>query len=283
MQQSLRSSRTKVSSHFIHDRSLSVCLLPSGTPRTIQPFNRMEDIKNANLVLRRTFVYERKFGADLQKYCETYGKSHSLFGYSLGFRYGRRIQIICSEKEKTVSLLRLHHGHNEDDALYQLAWNGYQDIQGTLQQVVNGFDSLPCSIPGYLIQETPKNTLISTPPLSPTRRSNQQKMKDEEDYKFPPIRKTAKVTLLSKQIPGLQTPPITHGSTSNVTANQHTRQTNTTVPPPLKLKVTEHYRVHVDAIKKAHPTLRFKTTGEFIKLYTNDFEQYREVMHAQHH
>ncbi|GFX56080.1 hypothetical protein TNCV_1954001 [Trichonephila clavipes] len=32
-------------------------------------------------------------------------------------RYKRRSQIICSEKEKTVALLRLDHGHSEDDSL----------------------------------------------------------------------------------------------------------------------------------------------------------------------
>ncbi|GFU83055.1 hypothetical protein TNCV_65251 [Trichonephila clavipes] len=47
--------------------------------------------------------------------------------------YIRRLQIICSEKEKNVSLLRLHHGHSEADSLYQLTWNEFQDIQGTLQ------------------------------------------------------------------------------------------------------------------------------------------------------
>ncbi|GFR19926.1 hypothetical protein TNCT_466831 [Trichonephila clavata] len=57
--------------------------------------------------------------------------------------YFRRLQIICSEKEKTISLLRLDHGHSEDDTLYQLAWNEYKDIQGTLQQAVSDFDSPP--------------------------------------------------------------------------------------------------------------------------------------------
>ncbi|GFU83946.1 nucleic-acid-binding protein from transposon X-element [Trichonephila clavipes] len=57
--------------------------------------------------------------------------------------YIRRLQIICNEKEKTVSLLRLDHGHNESDTLYQLAWNEFQDVQGTLQQAVSDFGSLP--------------------------------------------------------------------------------------------------------------------------------------------
>ncbi|GFU80878.1 hypothetical protein TNCV_5048741 [Trichonephila clavipes] len=57
--------------------------------------------------------------------------------------YIRRLQIICNEKERTVSLLRQDNGHDEGDSLYQLAWNEYQNIQSTLQQAVSDFDSLP--------------------------------------------------------------------------------------------------------------------------------------------
>ncbi|GFW80290.1 hypothetical protein TNCV_66221 [Trichonephila clavipes] len=57
--------------------------------------------------------------------------------------YIRRIRIIYNEKEKTVSVLRTDYGHDESDALYQLAWNEFQDVQGTLQQAVSDFDSLP--------------------------------------------------------------------------------------------------------------------------------------------
>ncbi|GFX80781.1 hypothetical protein TNCV_4694921 [Trichonephila clavipes] len=90
--------------------------------------------------------------------------------------YIRRLQIICNEKEKTVSLLRLDQGHIESDSLYQLAWSEFQDIQGTLQQAVSDFDSLPlCTNPGCSHHISPKNTPNSTPPLSPTRRNSQHK------------------------------------------------------------------------------------------------------------
>ncbi|GFX60333.1 hypothetical protein TNCV_4740891 [Trichonephila clavipes] len=55
----------------------------------------------------------------------------------------RRLQIICNEKERTVSLLRQDKSHDESDTLYQLAWNEYQDVQSSLQQAVSDFDSLP--------------------------------------------------------------------------------------------------------------------------------------------
>ncbi|GFT18551.1 hypothetical protein TNCV_176541 [Trichonephila clavipes] len=65
--------------------------------------------------------------------------------------YIRRLRIICNEKEKTVSLLRSDHGHVETDALYQLAWNEFQDVQGTLQQAVSDFDSPPVPTQAALI------------------------------------------------------------------------------------------------------------------------------------
>ncbi|GFU13977.1 hypothetical protein TNCV_1818211 [Trichonephila clavipes] len=111
--------------------------------------------------------------------------------------YIRRLRIICNEKGKTVSLLRSDHGHDESDALYQLAWNEFQDVQGTLQQAVSDFDSLPqCTNPGCSHLISPSNTPISTPPPSPTRRNCQLKRKDEEDFEFPPLRKTARKTTL---------------------------------------------------------------------------------------
>ncbi|GFW06816.1 hypothetical protein TNCV_3289161 [Trichonephila clavipes] len=97
--------------------------------------------------------------------------------------YIRRLRIICIEKEKTVSLLRSDHGHDESDTLYQLAWNEFQDVQGTLQQAVSDFDSLPqCTNPGCSHLISPRNTPNSTPPPSPTRRSCQ--LKKERRGKF---------------------------------------------------------------------------------------------------
>ncbi|GFW78360.1 hypothetical protein TNCV_1379101 [Trichonephila clavipes] len=82
--------------------------------------------------------------------------------------YIRRLQIICNEKERTVSLLRQDKGHDEGDSLYQLAWNEYQDVQSTLQQAVSDFDSLPpCTNPGCSPHVSPKSTPKNTPHLLP--------------------------------------------------------------------------------------------------------------------
>ncbi|GFY55770.1 hypothetical protein TNIN_277961 [Trichonephila inaurata madagascariensis] len=92
--------------------------------------------------------------------------------------YIRRLRNICREKEKTVALLRQDHGHDETDTLYQLAWNEFQDIQGTLQQAVSVFDSPPpCTNPGCSLHISLKYPHEYSP-SSPTGRNTQKKRKD---------------------------------------------------------------------------------------------------------
>ncbi|GFS80511.1 nucleic-acid-binding protein from transposon X-element [Trichonephila clavipes] len=181
--------------------------------------------------------------------------------------YIRRLQIICNEKERTVSLLRQDKGHHESDTLYQLAWNEYQDDQSSLQQAVSDFDSLPL-------------------------RNIQQKRKDDDDFEFPPIRKTARKAILQdsqeigienlfslllnviiKQVSGQLASSAANNSEPTSSANQ--KNGSNALPPPLMLKTDENYRVQVDTIKKIYPHLRLKTTGEYIKLYSNTTEQNR--------
>ncbi|GFS61751.1 hypothetical protein TNCV_1751841 [Trichonephila clavipes] len=215
--------------------------------------------------------------------------------------YIRILQIICNEKEKTVSLLRLDHGHNESDTLYQLAWNEFQDVQGTLQQAVSDFDSLPpCTNPGCSHLISPKNTPNTTPPPSPTRRNTQLKRKDEEDFEFPPLRKTARKTILEKsedinlnnqfsllpnviikqQVTGQVAPSTATLNKTSVNVNENQNQGKNALPPPIMMRITKTYREQVDTMKKYFPHLRLKTTGEYIKLYSNTAEQNRAVKHT---
>ncbi|GFU91497.1 hypothetical protein TNCV_2542651 [Trichonephila clavipes] len=187
--------------------------------------------------------------------------------------YIRRLRIICNEKEKTVSLLRSDHGHVETDALYQLAWNEFQDVQGTLQQAVSDFDSLPpCTNPGCSHLLSPRNTPNSTPPPSPTRRNSQLKRKDEEDFEFPPLRKTARKTILEKsedlvldnqysllpnvimkqQVAGQVAPSTATPNKPSEKANQY--QGTNALPPPVMMKINESYREQVDTMKSTFPT-----------------------------
>ncbi|GFT36677.1 RNA-directed DNA polymerase from mobile element jockey [Trichonephila clavipes] len=180
--------------------------------------------------------------------------------------YIRRLRIICNEKGKTVSLLRSDQGHDESDALYQLAWNEFQDVQGTLQQAEK------LSI----------------------------KRKDEEDFEFPPLRKTARKTILEdsddiildnqftllpnviiKQQASSQVAPSTVNlKKPTVNANVKPTQGTNALPPPVMMKITTTYREQVDTIKKYFPHLRLKTTGDYIKLYSNTDEQNTAVKHT---
>ncbi|GFU02374.1 hypothetical protein TNCV_1238671 [Trichonephila clavipes] len=100
------------------------------------------------------------------------------------------------------------------------------------------------------------------------KRSNQHKRKDEDDFKFPPLRKTARKTTLeqptdlnlenqfsllpnviTKQVSGQLTPPITN-TTPPVSPNQQPRQGNNALPLPTMLKVTKQFRIQIDTIKK---------------------------------
>ncbi|GFY52274.1 hypothetical protein TNIN_274861 [Trichonephila inaurata madagascariensis] len=97
---------------------------------------------------------------------------------------------------------------------------------------------------------------MSTPPSSPTRRNTQQKRKDEDDFEFPPLRKTARKTVLEqssditlgnqylllpnvviKQVSCLQAPPVARNTTLTPPANPLPRQSNNTLPTPLCLKL----------------------------------------------
>ncbi|GFT43668.1 hypothetical protein TNCV_1060291 [Trichonephila clavipes] len=195
-----------------------------------------------------------------------------------------------------LSIASNDQGHVELDSLYQLAWSEFQDIQGTLQQAVSDFDSLsPCTNPGCSHQISPNNSPNSTP-SSPTRRNLQHKRKDEDDFEFPPLRKTARKMILEnsedipvenhfsllpnviiKQVSGQLAPPPTNNQNSTEVTNDQQKPGNNPLSPPIMMKITKTYREQVDTVKKIFPHLRLKTTGEYIKLYSNTTEQNRLV------
>ncbi|GFX52808.1 hypothetical protein TNCV_3719981 [Trichonephila clavipes] len=169
--------------------------------------------------------------------------------------------------------------------------------RNTTTSGVSDFDSLsPCTNPGCSHHISPKNSPNSTPPLSPTRRNLQHKRKDEDDFEFPPLRKTARKMILEnseditvenqfsllpnviiKQVSGQLAPPPTINQNSTEVTNDQQKQGNNPLPPPIMMKITKTYREQVDTVKKIFPHLRLKTTGEYIKLYSNTTEQNRLV------
>ncbi|GFS85335.1 nucleic-acid-binding protein from transposon X-element [Trichonephila clavipes] len=76
---------------------------------------------------------------------------------------------------------------------------------------------------------------------------------------------------------GQLTPPTANNQKSADVTNDQQRQGNNLLPPPIMMKITKTYREQVDTVKKIYPHLRLKTTGEYIKLYSNTTEQNRLV------
>ncbi|GFT42163.1 uncharacterized protein TNCV_1008421 [Trichonephila clavipes] len=69
----------------------------------------------------------------------------------------------------------------------------------------------------------------------------------------------------------------TYRKYSEQTTSANQKNGSNALPPPLMLKIDKNYRIQVDTIKKIYPHLRLKTTGEYIKLYSNTTEQNRVV------
>ncbi|GFY33771.1 hypothetical protein TNCV_4594831 [Trichonephila clavipes] len=155
-------------------------------------------------------------------------------------------------REPGVCESGVHKGHDESDSLHQLAWNEYQDVQSSLQQAVSDFDSLP-PVPNQaaLIMSHLKAPLKILPHLLPLGETT------------------------SINVSGQLAPPTANNSEPTTSANQNNG--SNALPPPLMLKIDKNYRVQVDTIKKIYPHLRLKTTGEYIKLYSNTTEQNRVV------
>ncbi|GFV78437.1 hypothetical protein TNCV_1302891 [Trichonephila clavipes] len=51
-----------------------------------------------------------------------------------------------------------------------------------------------------------------------------------------------------------------------------------TLPPPVMLRITETVRSQMKIINEKFPKIRSRTTGEFIKLYTDNLEQFHELL-----
>ncbi|GFU35491.1 RNA-directed DNA polymerase from mobile element jockey [Trichonephila clavipes] len=68
--------------------------------------------------------------------------------------------------------------------------------------------------------------------------------------------------------------PVENGNNpngSNNSASQNAPQNQ--LPPPIMLFVEENYKAQMAAITKAFPKIRFRLTGEFLKLYTDSAEE----------
>ncbi|GFS41164.1 hypothetical protein TNIN_345351 [Trichonephila inaurata madagascariensis] len=53
------------------------------------------------------------------------------------------------------------------------------------------------------------------------------------------------------------------------------------LPPPVMLRITDSVRSQMKIITDKYRKLRSLVTGEFIKLYTDDLDQYHELLHFE--
>ncbi|GFT88385.1 nucleic-acid-binding protein from transposon X-element [Trichonephila clavipes] len=83
---------------------------------------------------------------------------------------------------------------------------------------------------------------------------------------------------MKQQVAGQVAPSTATPNKPSEKANQY--QGTNALPPPVMMRINETYREQVDTMKKYFPHLRLKTTGEYIKLYSNTEEQNRAVKHT---
>ncbi|GFQ78964.1 hypothetical protein TNCT_205151, partial [Trichonephila clavata] len=215
----------------------------------------------------------------------------------------KRMTTFRKHKAACIQELQAMPDHHPEDPFYARAATELQDIEEAIQLAVSDIDSFPpCVTPGCPHHEN------NSPPASPNRKENNQtKRKDLSEFEFPPIRKTArKINLdLSQSVddnlistnkfalpdnnlenPGLDSqteidqeePTSPAQNRPAAPSNQNAAQDTPTLPPPVMLKITDHVKNHMNTIMAAYPKLRSRLTGEYIKLYSDSFDQRRSLI-----
>ncbi|GFU56864.1 hypothetical protein TNCV_2437431 [Trichonephila clavipes] len=124
---------------------------------------------------------------------------------------------------------------------------------------------------------------------------------EESDFEYPPLRKTTKKQILNIPNDSISISPnrfslpsdsnieeITGGSAIPVVTPKPPSATGptpsgnqnpvNTLSPPVMLRITETVRSQMKIINEKFPKIRSRTTGEFIKLYTDNLEQFHELL-----
>ncbi|GFU95901.1 hypothetical protein TNCV_252521 [Trichonephila clavipes] len=144
--------------------------------------------------------------------------------------------------------------------------------------------------------EDPFVTAIQNPPLEYTKlhdlavklvKNFPKKRKENDDgFIMPPLSKVNKLASRSSQLIfqlelknkflnlNEETARIsTETATKNTDQNNPSQQTTKNLPPPDMLKVQLNYMQQIKEITNKMHFVREKLTGEYLKLYTNTFEQ----------
>ncbi|GFR17732.1 hypothetical protein TNCT_409811 [Trichonephila clavata] len=198
-------------------------------------------------------------------------------------------KMVTFRKHKLARIqeLQVTPDHHPEDPFYSRAAAELQEIEETIQLAVSDIDSFPpCDTPGCPHHEN------TSPPTSPTRKeTNQIKRKDNSEFEYPPLRKTARKINLdlsqsadgnlistnkfalpdnNEENPGLdsqteitQDEPKSPLATRPTTpTNQSTAQNTSPLPPPVMLKITDHVKSQMKTIMAVYPKLRSRLTRE---------------------
>ncbi|GFY29210.1 hypothetical protein TNCV_4723381 [Trichonephila clavipes] len=179
-------------------------------------------------------------------------------------------------KQACVDALVMMPDHYPEEPFYVRALTELQDVEETMALAVSDIDSFePCNIPGCphhekTHQNSPLKMTQSTPKINP-HDNNSGKRKDNSNFEYPQLRKTARKIILDipdieeinlspnkfalpqgAQINNLEnTGPVASGSNlasprevttnngSNNSANQNAPQNQ--LPPPIMLFIEENY------------------------------------------
>ncbi|GFY65567.1 hypothetical protein TNIN_245891 [Trichonephila inaurata madagascariensis] len=152
----------------------------------------------------------------------------------------------------------------------------------------------PCTTSGCTVHGTPPSSpskSLKDYPALPKINSNKRKESDD-GFISPTRRQTIKKpnliinstfsletgnayeNLKEKDISGTSN---SQDTTHNANTPSNTNQIKKFLPPPVMLYCTETIRNTMKIINTTFPHLRSKLSGEFIKLYTDNSEQYRKL------
>ncbi|GFY60419.1 hypothetical protein TNIN_122551, partial [Trichonephila inaurata madagascariensis] len=221
-----------------------------------------------------------------------------------------RLQIANSELRK-FTILHANVSHaieaaapyaQEDDADLADMYCRQHYLNQSLQKAVSDLSSLPrCNTPGCRIHNSPVNSPsklnVNDYPELPKPSSKRQES-DDDGFISPTAKQTFKIQrvelknfdldtsnkfdILNKNdVAGISQPATNvnaHSNTSGTTT--HNTSEPNALPPPVFLKIEKNYIEQLKTLTDIIPKLRSKKTGELIKLYTDNYDEYRTLNNA---
>ncbi|GFX38791.1 nucleic-acid-binding protein from transposon X-element [Trichonephila clavipes] len=175
----------------------------------------------------------------------------------------------------------------------------YLELNNTrMQKAVSEYASLPpCGIPNctrHNSNDTPLKLNSPDPSFPPTPIPTKRK-ENSEGFTSPPSRKLTKSTLsnsntdlsfklnltntfsaLENTAPEapIETPVTTHKSPESTSLIPNQSIQSPKLPPPIMLLITDDLRMHTKTLSGKMPSLRIKTAGKYVKLYTDTQPQH---------